>query len=295
MSEENKVRDALDAVTGLVTAVPVYQDVAQPAAKEIGKSLHTITKTVNILLAPFAGLIWSCEKIIDYVSERVSEKLKDIPPENVKTPEPNIVGPALEALRYTGFQEELREMYANLLATSMDSNTAKNAHPSFVEFIRQMSPDEALIMKYLSTSSHQPKIDIRAERPDGSGFDHRKNVSLICVRSGCAHPGLNDTYMVNLERLGLIYIRDDYSLQSADNVEIYDEIEKYVKENLKFKVKGDDSFSLRCRRGQIYLTSLGSQFCAACIEEGTHNMTSEKKAPPVPSDNSGTSTFVEED
>jgi hypothetical protein len=31
MGEENKVRDAADAVKGIVEAVPVYQDALQPA------------------------------------------------------------------------------------------------------------------------------------------------------------------------------------------------------------------------------------------------------------------------
>jgi hypothetical protein len=42
MSEENKTRDAVDAVTGLVKAVPVYQDLVQPAAKEVGVGLQRI-------------------------------------------------------------------------------------------------------------------------------------------------------------------------------------------------------------------------------------------------------------
>ena len=56
MSDENKVRDSIDAVTGLVKAVPVYSDLAQPAAKELGKGLVTVAKAVNIALAPVGAL-----------------------------------------------------------------------------------------------------------------------------------------------------------------------------------------------------------------------------------------------
>ena len=45
MSEEQserKVRDTIEAVTGLVKAVPVYEDALQPAAKELGKALGTV-------------------------------------------------------------------------------------------------------------------------------------------------------------------------------------------------------------------------------------------------------------
>ena len=36
MGDDNKIRDVIDAVTGVAKAVPVYQDVVQPAAQEIG-------------------------------------------------------------------------------------------------------------------------------------------------------------------------------------------------------------------------------------------------------------------
>jgi len=44
MGEENKTRDAVDAVTGLVKTVPVYEDVIQPAAKEIGTGFKRLQK-----------------------------------------------------------------------------------------------------------------------------------------------------------------------------------------------------------------------------------------------------------
>ena len=46
MAEESKAREIVDAVKGIVEAVPVYQDAVQPAAKEIGKSLETIAKAI---------------------------------------------------------------------------------------------------------------------------------------------------------------------------------------------------------------------------------------------------------
>ena len=58
MSERNNVRDAADAVTGLVRAVPVYEDIAQPAARELGVALQTVAKTVHIALAPVSALVW---------------------------------------------------------------------------------------------------------------------------------------------------------------------------------------------------------------------------------------------
>ena len=123
MADEKNIKDVADAVKGIVEAVPVYQDVVQPAAREIGTALQTVAKTIHIVLAPVSALVWGYDQIKDFVSTRVAEKLRGVPPENIVAPKPNVAGPALESLKYTGHQEDLRELYANLLAASMDSRT----------------------------------------------------------------------------------------------------------------------------------------------------------------------------
>ena len=97
MSSENKIKDAADAVKGLLEAVPVYQDALQPAVREIGGDLQTIAKTIQIALTPIAILVWGYEQIKEFVSTRVAEKLKDVPPDRIRTPEPHVVCPVLEA------------------------------------------------------------------------------------------------------------------------------------------------------------------------------------------------------
>ena len=60
----------------------------------------------------------------------------------------------------------LRELYANLLATSIDSITAHEAHPAFVEIIRQLTPDEARIVKYIFERMYLPIITVRVRLPE---------------------------------------------------------------------------------------------------------------------------------
>lgn len=85
-NKETNVKASIDAITGLVQAVPVYQDTLQPAAKQLGKSLEVVAKTVNIALAPVKALVWGYEKIEEFITSRVSEKLKNVPEENITTP-----------------------------------------------------------------------------------------------------------------------------------------------------------------------------------------------------------------
>ena len=128
VGEENNIRNVVDAVTGVAKAVPVYQDILQPAAQELGKALQTVAKTVHIALAPVGALVWGYDQLKDFVSTKVADRLKNVPPENIVTPKPNVAGPVLESLRYTGHEPSLSDLYANLLAASMDKSTAQGAN-----------------------------------------------------------------------------------------------------------------------------------------------------------------------
>jgi hypothetical protein len=160
-SEGGKVTEIVKAVGELADKVPIYQDAIQPAAKEMGKGLHVVVRAVNAALAPVEGLIWGVEQIREFVRERVAKKLENVPPEDIQQPKPHIGVPAIDALRYTGTEESLAELYANLLATSMDKATAYRAHPGFVDMIKNMCPDEARIMKHLAPLPAYPLVDIK--------------------------------------------------------------------------------------------------------------------------------------
>lgn len=155
---ETDVEGVIKATTELVKAVPVYEDMVQPAAKEIGVALKTVAKTINVALAPVSAVVWSYETIKSFVDINVAERLKNTPPENIITPNPIVAGPTLDALRYTGHVDTLRDMYANLLANALDVETEKLAHPSFVELIKQLSPSEAKLLLFISEREEYPEV-----------------------------------------------------------------------------------------------------------------------------------------
>lgn len=272
MADESTIRDTAETIKGIVQAVPIYQDVVQPAAKEVGTALQTVAKTLHILLAPVSGLVWGYEKIKDFVSETVAAKLQGVPENELRQPEPHVAGPVLEALRYTGYQEDLRAMYANLLATSIDSATSVNAHPAFVEIIKQMSPDEALIVKSLSSHYSRPKIDIRQEELNSAtGNWVIRNFSLLPLEAGCKSLELGVTYMVNLERLGIVELRENYILNGGNGIDLYlPLISSPQLEGIKQHIESDPTQKMRIDKGMVVLTELGRKFCFACVNEGTH-------------------------
>ena len=265
-NKETNVKATIDAVTGLVKAIPVYDDAVQPAAKEIGKALGTIGKTVNITLAPIKILVWGYEQIENFVNEKVSDKLKNTPSERITTPPPEVVGPALESLKFTGHKEDLRNLFANLIANSMDSATLRNAHPGFVEIIKNISSEEAKILKLFTTKQTMPLIDVRDEFKDGKGgTDVLKNFSQIGALSGCVDIGLVPSLLDNLCRLGLLEIPSGMYLVKE---ELYKPLEESLEvQTLKTAIEENENNKIGFTRKYITLTTYGKQFCDTCVKD----------------------------
>lgn len=258
------VGETAKAIAEIAKAVPIYPDAIQPAAKEVGKSLQLVARAVNAALAPIEAFVWGVDQIRDFVRDRVATKLDNVPPDEVQQPKAHVAVPAIEALRYTGEESELSELYANLLATSMDKATAYRAHPGFVDMIKNMSPDEARIMRFLATSGTQPLINIKATQKEGGGFQivHR-HLSLISLKSRCEHPPLAANYLDNLIRLGLIEIPNMQRIKSDDP---YKENEDYPEvKNILEVLRKVETHTIEVDKIKFDLTDFGKQFVRSCV------------------------------
>ncbi len=268
MSDENKIDEVAGAVKGIVEAVPIYEDALQPAMKELGTALQTVAKTIHVVLAPVSALVWSYDQIKDFVSTKVAEKLKDVPPENISTPKPNVAGPALESLKYTGHEEMLRDMYANLLAASMDTRTAGGAHPAFVEIIRQLTPDEARLLRLFTQHRAFPLLTVRREfkvetATKSGGQNILIHFSLLGWEAGCELPDMTPIYIDNLCRLGLAETPMTLGYTTPG---IYEPLEKHPKiESVKKEIESNGQWISVLRHEMLRVTELGKQFCKICV------------------------------
>lgn len=128
-------------------------------------------------------------------------------------PPAHIAGPAIEALRFANEQDELKELYANLLAGAMNSATINHVHPSFVEIIKQLSPEEASLLVSLKTHSEIPLITLRSvELGTNKGFDFIKNFTTLGDEIGIIDFKIKAVYFDNLTRLKIIDIPENYYL-----------------------------------------------------------------------------------
>lgn len=216
------------------------------------------------------------EQISEYLERTLTEKLKSIPPENINTPNPNVAGPNMEALRFSAHEPNLRELYVNLLATSMNSSTSQEAHPAFVEILRQMTPDEAQLVKYVydwdMLGTVWPLISgIVYAVPKDTKAIHVVRInpfSLIFEGANLQFPTMAPTYLDNLCRLGLLEVlKFDESMVAFQIVGSHEELENHpqslkarLPENVEYKIT-----EAQFDKEIVRLTDLGSQFCHACI------------------------------
>ena len=266
-SDKGKIRETAEVVEGIVKSVPAYQDAIQPAAKEIGKGLETIARSINVALAPLKGLVWGYDRIESYLVPALAEKLKKVPKDQVTAPPIHIAGPAIESLRFAGNEPSLRELYANLLATSMDSGTVHEAHPAFVEILRQLTPDEARIVDLFVDQDYWPRplITVRRQSKEGrGGYDILRHFSLLGEEAQCSYPEMTPSYVDNLCRLGLAEIPALSELTDAGQ---YEPLERHpTVENIVAEISASTEDKPEIIKEILKVTTLGGQFCNACVE-----------------------------
>ena len=199
MSEKDIPTESLKEI-----AKEAYQDGGKAVVKPTGELLGLIPRTIKAALLPIEKWVIDREYNLAATQKLLQQKLKNIPPEQIVSPEAHIAVPAIQYISYCIDNDELRNMYANLLAKSMSSVMKNNVHPAFVEIIKQLCPDEAKIMKELYKKQSIPTISIRLEKESHKGIFIISNFSDIGNIAECEYPLEFAKYFDNLIRLGLL-------------------------------------------------------------------------------------------
>ena len=248
--------------------IEVYKDAISPAAKEVGKMVSLPFQAINAALS--GAKIWVAEKQYNYdrTLKLLAQKMEGVSVENISPPDNYIAVPALQQISYCYDSEELRNMYANLLASSMQNDKKWEIHPSFVDIIKQLSPDDARILEYMYKNEETETAAIRliAEGQDGNLIDIINNFSLVSYKAQCENPLNVPMYINNLHRLGLIV--NEIGIRQLFEDEKYEEIisSEFVKRTFEQIKLRKDGFSIpNFEKGYIAITSFGQSFCKVCI------------------------------
>ncbi len=259
-----------------------------PAAKESGELARLIPRTIRAAMLPLEKWVVNREVQLKKLYEAMEEKAKDIPPEKLVSPKPYVAVPALQAASYCMDSEYLRDLFAQLLVTAMNTDTKDMAHPSFVEIIKQLSPLEAKLIKdYEICTSTQPICRIVRQKLSAVPREYhplrfarkRMDESEIwfdnLYLSRMADDYAESEYLKifplaidNLIRLGLITVAYDRTTGNAKND--YEAHDEYFESRLRDindvmgKIDGCESALVL---GVIDVTALGQAFYNACVSE----------------------------
>ena len=233
----------------------------------VGRCRHLIHRLVDdgrVLL--HNGRALRFELYWDRVEQNIRRQAESIPPEERQEPSIGMTKTVLDGLAAAIENEDLQKLFLNLLCGSMDKRSASGILPVYADILKQMCPDEALLMRYFASLPTQqgPILEVRAASTSlDEGFVVKQtNFSLFGFYANCNNPQNTPIYLDNLQRLGLITLSFEKHL--VDN-NAYDQLEHFNEiEQLKESIEADQTKKCDFSHGIMTLTNFGASFCKAC-------------------------------
>ena len=262
--------------------------VKKAAPKTVSAIDQALSGIFNIIGYPTNYVGEYARYSIQKLHSKLTEKLSDLPPDKVVAPPVHIAAPILEKSRFTADCDELHNMFASLLATSMNYDSQSLAHPAFIQIIENLSPLEA---KILTTENfdhgYYPMVSLRIQEihnspgsfsfsKHGLGNEYRfafegfpiieHMVSYESLSSlSIDNLALSSSITNNFHRLGLFDFPQGSHVSSAKPYErITDALKKYISERSQKEVLPPGKEYAIVPEAFI-LTEFGKQFIAACV------------------------------
>lgn len=226
------------------------------------------TKNVGQTLADcwflvFGGISQAAEKRkIKYALDlaifknSLEDNISKIPEENRIEAKTQIVMPALESAKYCVEEPILRDMFANLISSSIDNRKSNLVHPAFGELLKTMSPLDARNLLLLKTKTHLPICHLKILKSPDSGYTY-VGKNLFIVNSDNIDIDITAQSISSLTRLGLIESPYGVCINDNNAYLAYDEFLRIVKS------KQPDR-NLELEKRIIQLTPFGESFLQIC-------------------------------
>ncbi|MGO9572167.1 MAG: DUF4393 domain-containing protein [Desulfomonilaceae bacterium] len=269
----DEVIEAAKAVPALISEI--YKDLAQPGVRRVGRALES---TVQFVAIPTEWLRYFSERqrlCLEHNLDRYREKLAEIPEDKIFEVRPEIGIPILEKLAYVE-DENLSELFLNLLTTASNTDTVNLAHPSFFPVIEHLSPDEAKLLLLFKERNWIAFYYTRLELQSGEVREFGSIYGAM-EKAQLTFPNNLELYMCNLESLGILkrkrtsggpFIRPK-GYAEINEIELSTEINEICKEvdvGLE-TVKGTICNTTRSESGVIHVTVYGRMFIQACVSK----------------------------
>lgn len=255
-----------------------YNDLVHPTAAVVGQMLSYPFRAVNLLLSPFQKWLIQGEARMEEMSRLVSEELKGVPQEKLTEPDPYVAVPAMQAFSYSMDCDELKKMYAKLLAKAIHVDEKGKVHPSYVEIIKQMSPLDAHALEFIAKKKSVALCDIRwqekssaiwADLPTFRTPTHGRLLFQHLVNASEDNASDNDITVSfeSLNRLGLIQIADGFNIEQ-EKYKYFEECTPVLicKEYMKSDPAADKN-EIALLPSAAMMTNFGRAFAKVCLSD----------------------------
>lgn len=273
MENENIVKETALSVAK-ETAKDVYADTVQPTAKNVGGFFGTLSGFFNhVVMYPLKKLNIRYEQKAIAFEKEMEHKYNSIPEKERVEPQLHIIGPTMESLKYNIMDDDLAELFSNLLVSDMDMRTQNLCTPAFVKVIEQLSPADARVFKAVFNECAKAeaipicKVDL-CKIDDEKRKIRKEYLPLYLV--GIEVDGLNPNdiskSLQNLKRLGLLTI--DFLKWRSDD-EVYNKLidNSYI-ESLKAwanQITGESYIAKVGSKGLLELNDFARDFAKVCL------------------------------
>lgn len=249
-----------------------FADEAKAVAEPVNKLLVPVSSSAGSTLQDVWDLVFggfgtyvekkrlTRLKALEDFKRSLEDKVAAIPEERLCEPPLSTVGPAMEASKYYFEEPEIREMFARLIASSMDREKANGVHPAFPEIVKQMSPLDARNLACLAKDNF-PIVEYRQ-------IDKSNHFVTLFSHIFLGNPAEKDLFaqsrsISSLSRLGLVNTSYERFLVAE---RIYDPFrETTLYQALAEQYPADGPHRLDIQKGQVALTPLGEKFREICL------------------------------
>lgn len=256
----------------------IYNDLLSPSVKSLGNTVSLLPRAIAVALHPIEKFIVTEECNMAECRRLVEKNLRSVNPDDIVFPEPYVAVPAIQSISYCMDSDELRSMYASLLAKSIYSKTKDSVHPAFVEIIKQLSPLDALILKVIHSREAIALVDIRLQEKDEMAAELSQDEFIIETEGMdihqlfCLLPEIDASEQSisisfdNLSRLGLVHISNRNEFLSA--TELYSAIKecKFVRD-IYDQYSSDENNEIVLLRRHGKLSPFGLSFSDICLND----------------------------
>lgn len=222
-----------------------------PAARTTGQALDGIA---TALCWPLLKLRIIQKAKLEQFTKEIREKNKQIPVENRDSSKVGLAVKAIEEARYQLNEDDIRKLYVNLIASTVDNRKNGLVTPRLATALSQMGPNDAVLLKHINEQeSHVVPFGYFIKK-DNVGTSTISKKSIDFFKAGTLVN--QDISLDVLDSLGIIEVKHDAWLTNELFKPSYDKLEESIRVEIH-NIFNFNAEEIEFTKGYIKVTDFG--------------------------------------